>query len=187
MLASQEEADLSTPSSHPVFILQHAVDVDHLSVTMATQGSFLSNNVTVEDLVTNSSDTAFFNLTLGQDPGGGGGGGTSGILLQEADMYHKPWPHLKQTLAMIVLLCVVYLLILVLGVVNNALVVSVIYRNMQMRTVTNYFIANLALADILVSILVIPTLLSSIFTGKIKYYSYHYLMITWQCHWTRQT
>lgn len=79
----------------------------------------------------------------------------------------KPWPFLKQPLPMIILLSVAYIVVFLLGIVNNCLVISVIYRNNQLRTVTNYFIANLAVADILVCISVLPiTLLNNVFKGK---------------------
>ena len=79
----------------------------------------------------------------------------------------KPWPFLKQPMPMIIILTLAYVLVFLLGVVNNCLVVCVIYRNRHLRTVTNYFIANLAVADILVCILVLPiTLFNNIFVGK---------------------
>ena len=78
----------------------------------------------------------------------------------------KPWSALRQSIPMIVILTIAYLVVLTLGVINNSLVVLVIYRNPMLRTVTNYFIANLAVADILVCLLVLPiTLLSNIFEG----------------------
>lgn len=67
---------------------------------------------------------------------------------------------------MVVVFCLAYMLVFVLAVVNNSLVVSVICRNPQMRNVTNYFLANLAVADITVSFIVLPiTLLSNLFSG----------------------
>ena len=76
-------------------------------------------------------------------------------------------PLLKQTAPVTVLLSVAYSVVFLLAVVNNSLVVTVIYRNPQMRNVTNYFLANLAIADITVSLVVLPiTLLSNIFTGE---------------------
>lgn len=78
----------------------------------------------------------------------------------------KPWPALKQPIYAVVLLTAAYLIVAVVGVVSNGLVIIVIYRNARMRTVTNYFLANLATADILVCLFVLPiTLLQSIFTG----------------------
>jgi len=79
----------------------------------------------------------------------------------------KPWPTLKQPIYAVVLLSAAYLLVAIVGVVSNGMVVMVIIRNVRMRTVTNYFLSNLAMADILVCIFVLPiTLLENIFTGK---------------------
>ena len=76
-------------------------------------------------------------------------------------------PLLNHALPIIVALSVAYAIVFVLAVVNNSLVVTVIIRNPQMRNVTNYFLANLAVADITVSFVVLPiTLLSNSFTGK---------------------
>ncbi|XP_076655672.1 orexin receptor type 2 isoform X2 [Halictus rubicundus] len=46
--------------------------------------------------------------------------------------------------------------IFVVGIVGNALVCIAVYRNHTMRTVTNYFIVNLAIADFLVLLLCLP-------------------------------
>ena len=90
-------------------------------------------------------------------------------------------PLLKVPVPMVVILSLAYLIVFLLAVVNNSLVVSVIYRNQQMRNATNFFLANLAVADITVSFLVLPiTLLSNIFTGKIlslKCFSYDTITI----------
>ena len=76
-------------------------------------------------------------------------------------------PLLSKLPHMVALYTLAYLVVFILGVVNNSLVVSVIIRNPAMRNVTNYFLGNLALADILVSVIVLPfTLMSQIFTGK---------------------
>ena len=76
-------------------------------------------------------------------------------------------PFVQQPMVMIIALSVAYSLVFLLAVVNNSLVLSVIYRTPQMRNVTNYFLANLAIADLTVSFIVLPiTLLSNIFTGR---------------------
>ena len=78
---------------------------------------------------------------------------------------------LNHPLPLVIVMSVAYAVVFLLAVVNNSLVVSVIYRNPQMRNVTNYFLANLAIADITVSLLVLPiTLLSNVFTGKSSSY-----------------
>ncbi|KAL0275270.1 UNVERIFIED_CONTAM: hypothetical protein PYX00_003177 [Menopon gallinae] len=63
--------------------------------------------------------------------------------------------------------CVAYFLVFVIGLIGNCLVVAVVLRAPRMRTVTNLFIVNLAIADILVIVLCIPaTLLSNIFVRE---------------------
>lgn len=48
-------------------------------------------------------------------------------------------------------------LIFFAGLVGNALVCMAVYRNHSMRNVTNYFIVNLAIADLLVIIVCLPS------------------------------
>ena len=48
--------------------------------------------------------------------------------------------------------CVVF----IIGLVGNALICLAVYRNHTMRTVTNYFIVNLAIADLLVIVICLP-------------------------------
>lgn len=63
--------------------------------------------------------------------------------------------------------CIAYTLVFILGIIGNSFVVAVVVRSPRMRTVTNYFIVNLALADILVLLFCLPaTLLSNLFTRK---------------------
>ena len=53
-------------------------------------------------------------------------------------------------------LIVFHSLVFVVGLVGNTLVCAAVYRNHTMRTVTNYFITNLALADFLVIFICLP-------------------------------
>ncbi|KAJ3588186.1 hypothetical protein NHX12_011780 [Muraenolepis orangiensis] len=53
-------------------------------------------------------------------------------------------------------LIMAYSLIILLGLLGNSLVIYMIIRYKNMRTVTNFFIANLALADLLVDTLCLP-------------------------------
>ncbi|GAB1859168.1 Orexin receptor type 2-like [Camponotus japonicus] len=46
--------------------------------------------------------------------------------------------------------------VFVVGLIGNALVCMAVYRNHTMRTVTNYFIVNLAVADLLVLLICLP-------------------------------
>ncbi|KAK7871026.1 hypothetical protein R5R35_014090 [Gryllus longicercus] len=54
------------------------------------------------------------------------------------------------------LFCILYLTIFGLGIFGNALVCYVVGRNRAMQTVTNFFITNLALSDILLCALAVP-------------------------------
>ncbi|XP_042908623.1 orexin receptor type 2 [Parasteatoda tepidariorum] len=53
-------------------------------------------------------------------------------------------------------LIILHVIVFVVGLVGNALVCVSVYRNHTMRTVTNYFIVNLALADFLVILVCLP-------------------------------
>ncbi|KAJ8318682.1 hypothetical protein KUTeg_003773 [Tegillarca granosa] len=58
---------------------------------------------------------------------------------------------LKQPVFMIVIYSFVYSAVFLCALLGNVMVVSVVIRNKSMQNVTNYFIVNLAVADILVS------------------------------------
>ncbi|KAI5644588.1 7 transmembrane receptor (rhodopsin family) domain-containing protein [Phthorimaea operculella] len=69
--------------------------------------------------------------------------------------------------AMTAVYCAAYLLVFVVGLVGNCFVIAVVYRSPRMRTVTNFFIVNLAVADILVIVFCLPaTLMSNIFVRE---------------------
>lgn len=53
-------------------------------------------------------------------------------------------------------LIVSHTLVFLIGLVGNALVCVAVYRNHSMRTVTNYFIVNLAVADFMVILFCLP-------------------------------
>ncbi|CAH1793894.1 unnamed protein product [Owenia fusiformis] len=75
------------------------------------------------------------------------------------------YPMIKQPLHMIAIYSTAYAIVFILALIGNTLVVSLVYNNKRMHNVTNYFIVNLAMADILVSLVNLPiTLLSNIFT-----------------------
>ncbi|XP_035668464.1 neuropeptide FF receptor 1-like [Branchiostoma floridae] len=62
----------------------------------------------------------------------------------------------KQSTAVIVIFILAYLSIFLLCVVGNILVILVMVFNRNMRTVTNMFITNLAVADLLVGVFCLP-------------------------------
>ncbi|XP_066303857.1 neuropeptide FF receptor 2-like [Branchiostoma lanceolatum] len=67
---------------------------------------------------------------------------------------------LKQSVPVIALFGVSYFLIFALCVVGNTLVCFVVIKIPRMRTVTNYFILNLAVSDLLVGIFCMPATLA---------------------------
>ena len=76
------------------------------------------------------------------------------------------YPTIRQPVHMIVIYSIAYSIVFLLGILGNSLVVSVVYRNPRMHSVTNYFIVNLAIADILVCVFCLPiTLLSNLYSG----------------------
>jgi leucokinin receptor len=55
-----------------------------------------------------------------------------------------------------VLFLVIYIVVMFLSVFGNSLVIWTVYSNKHMRTVTNYYIVNLATCDFLVAVFVLP-------------------------------
>lgn len=79
----------------------------------------------------------------------------------------------RHSMAMTVVYCIAYLLVFAVGIVGNFFVIAVVFRSPRMRTVTNFFIVNLAVADILVIVFCLPaTLMSNIFVRKYLYLIY---------------
>lgn len=73
----------------------------------------------------------------------------------------------RHSAALTVVYCVAYILVFAVGLVGNCFVIAVVFRSPRMRTVTNFFIVNLAIADILVIVFCLPaTLTSNIFVRK---------------------
>lgn len=91
------------------------------------------------------------------------GGGESGekdpsFLLNDSIDLHPPGfqTDITKHLGVQITLITAYSLIILLGLLGNSLVIYMIIRYKSMRTVTNFFIANLALADLLVNTLCLP-------------------------------
>ncbi|KAL4641794.1 neuropeptide Y receptor type 2 [Arapaima gigas] len=68
-----------------------------------------------------------------------------------------------------VVLILAYSTIILLGVIGNSLVIYVVYKFKALRTVTNFFIANLAVADLLVNTLCLPFTLIYTLLGEWKF------------------
>ena len=65
-------------------------------------------------------------------------------------------PQLSRSVLQIILLVVAYGLVVVISLFGNSLVCNIIYKTRRMHTVTNLFIANLALSDLLITVFNIP-------------------------------
>jgi hypothetical protein len=75
---------------------------------------------------------------------------------------------------------VLYVLIFLLAVVGNALVIVTLFQNKRMRTVTNVFLLNLALSDMLLAVFcmpftLVPVLLSNFIFGAVMCVLIRYL------------
>ncbi|CAF4423866.1 unnamed protein product [Rotaria sp. Silwood2] len=62
-----------------------------------------------------------------------------------------------------------YFLIFFFGIIGNILVIFIICRNQTMKTVTNIFIANLSLSNILLCCLAVPFTLISFYHGTWRF------------------
>lgn len=73
----------------------------------------------------------------------------------------------RHSLTLTAVYCVAYVFVFIVGLVGNSFVIAVVLRSPRMRTVTNFFIVNLAVADILVIVFCLPaTLMGNIFVRK---------------------
>lgn len=89
----------------------------------------------------------------------------------------------RHSMAMTAVYCVAYLLVFAVGIVGNFFVIAVVFRSPRMRTVTNFFIVNLAVADILVIVFCLPaTLMSNIF---VREYSASVFYVVLLCDYVR--
>ncbi|KAK8762195.1 hypothetical protein V5799_026538 [Amblyomma americanum] len=84
------------------------------------------------------------------------------------DLYSIPsdlW--MRYSPSIVAVFCLAYTVVFIIGLLGNSFVVAVVARSPRMRTVTNYFIVNLAMADILVVVFCIPaTLVGNIFVRE---------------------
>ena len=62
----------------------------------------------------------------------------------------------EQNLSKNIAIIILYSLIFIISICGNSLVCYVIFSRRQMRTVTNYYIANLSLSDLLMTLINIP-------------------------------
>ncbi|XP_061115435.1 neuropeptide FF receptor 1 like 2 [Conger conger] len=90
------------------------------------------------------------------------GNGTTGNVTQGNTYF----PYYQHSLPVATSFILAYLFIFLLCMLGNGLVCLIVLRNRRMRTVTNLFILNLAVSDLLVGIFCIPTtLVDNLITG----------------------
>ena len=79
-------------------------------------------------------------------------------------------PDIRQPVYMVVVYSMAYGIIFLFALFGNIVVVAVVLRNRRMHNLTNLFIVNLAVADILVAVFCMPiTLLQSLYNGEYNY------------------
>lgn len=87
-------------------------------------------------------------------------GNYSAPYVEEESMFSYSTPS-------IVISSFAYAIVMLLAWFSNSLVIATVCRTRSMHSLTNILIANLATADITVSVIVLPiTLLSNMFTGQ---------------------
>lgn len=83
-------------------------------------------------------------------------------------------PYYQHSLYVAASYILAYFFIFLLCMIGNILVCLIVLENRRMRTVTNLFIFNLAISDLLVGIFCIPTtLVDNLITGKYPVISPH--------------
>ncbi|XP_074806144.1 neuropeptide Y receptor type 2 isoform X1 [Natator depressus] len=94
-----------------------------------------------------------------------------GLTTPLSELASDPKPELKDSTNLVevqIVLIIAYCFIILLGVMGNSLVIHVVIKFKSMRTVTNFFIANLAVADLLVNTLCLPFTLVYTLLGEWK-------------------
>ncbi len=91
---------------------------------------------------------------------------THNDLQERFDWTQDMW--FRHSASVSIVLCMAYTIVFISGIVGNCFVVAVVVRTPRMRTVTNFFIVNLACADILVLLFCLPaTLISNLLIRKL--------------------
>ncbi|NXC51323.1 NPFF1 protein, partial [Penelope pileata] len=100
----------------------------------------------------------------GRDPSNGSwANGSESSLLKENYTFLAYYQHSSPVAAIFIL---AYTFIFLMCMIGNILVCFIVVKNRQMRTVTNMFILNLAVSDLLVGIFCMPTtLVDNLITG----------------------
>ena len=76
----------------------------------------------------------------------------------------------RQELFKVIPMTIIYVLVFVTGVVGNVATCVVIARHRYMHTVTNFYLVNLAVSDLLLVRIVLFIFILFLFTNNIKHY-----------------
>lgn len=114
----------------------------------------------------NTSDESILNATMDKEMSVNGMNVSVASMLVarmpsiRTEAYHLVWGEQKHSidlnLSFRIVFYLIYGIIFAFGIIGNLLVCWVVFRQIQMRTVTNIFIANLALSDILLCLFCVP-------------------------------
>lgn len=104
-------------------------------------------------------EVSFTNFTTTSPNNELNGSNVSTAFVMTSEFRHPP--------GITALYIIVYCIAFLFALLGNVIVIAVVLRYRWMHTVTNFFIVNLAIADILMAIFCIPiTMLIHIFVGK---------------------
>uniref|UniRef100_A0AAG5CUT2 G-protein coupled receptors family 1 profile domain-containing protein n=1 Tax=Anopheles atroparvus TaxID=41427 RepID=A0AAG5CUT2_ANOAO len=116
------------------------------------------STVDFSDLRRENSNTAAFVSDWDNYQAADVGGNETTGPFEEYELFYR------HSYTMTAVYCVAYFIVFIVGLVGNSFVIAVVFRAPRMRTVTNFFIVNLAVADVLVIVFCLPaTLMSNIF------------------------
>lgn len=80
---------------------------------------------------------------------------------------YEPLPAIRQPVHMIFIYSIAFGIVFLFALFGNIVVVVLVTRTRRLHTLTNFFIVNLAVADILVAVFCVPiTLLDNLFNGR---------------------
>lgn len=160
--SSSSSSSILSPSQLPPFYLANDIFIQ----TKDDLRDYLKNSLT--DLVTSGTRN-----TMDDSLSGLFNSSTAGNIPVE----HVPDRFYRHSIAMTAVYCIAYLFVFIVGLIGNSFVIAVVYRSPRMRTVTNFFIVNLAIADVLVIVFCLPaTLVGNILVRKLNFYKFFFFL-----------
>ncbi|KXJ79017.1 hypothetical protein RP20_CCG002670 [Aedes albopictus] len=132
-----------------------------MAITMSSRGgevTALPTAMTVTGSYEAFSDAVNMTFSSVGDPTGRNSSGQALVQDNTSDVVNNEMVQ--------VVFCLLYSSIFILGIFGNVLVCYVVFRNKAMQSVTNLFITNLALSDILLCVLAVPFTPSYTFFGR---------------------